>query len=84
MLAIGAVPNSSQLRPVKIAADLSGLLQNNQQLETDIIELYLSAVRHCASVGDHDSRVFFEELLKEEQQHHDDLEVWLNRLQKVQ
>jgi bacterioferritin len=83
MLAIGVAPNASQLRSVKLAADLFALLQINQQLEADIIQLYHSATQHCARVGDHDSRMFFEELLKEEQQHHAELETWLNRLQQV-
>ena len=83
MLAIGVAPNASQLRSVKLAADLFALLQINQQLEADIIQLYHSATHHCARVGDHDSRVFFEELLKEEQQHHADLGTWLNRLQQA-
>jgi len=83
MLAIGVAPNGSQLRPVKLAADLSGLLQINQQLEADIIQLYHSATLHCARAGDHDSRAFFEELLTEEQQHHAELGMWLNRLQQV-
>ncbi len=83
MLAIGVAPNASQLRPVKLAADLFALLQINQQLEADIIQLYRSATRHCAGVGDHGSRVFFEELLKEEQQHHAELGTWLNRLQQA-
>jgi len=83
MLAIGAAPNGSQLRPVKLAADLSALLRLNQQLEADIIQLYHSAVLHCARVSDYDSRVFFEALLKEEQQHHTELEAWLNRLRQV-
>ena len=81
MLAIGVAPSGSQLRPVKLAADLSMLLQLNQQLEADIIKLYHSAAHHCARVGDHENRVFFAELLKEEQQHHAELETWLNRLQ---
>lgn len=83
MLAIGVAPNSSLLRPVKLAADLMGLLLQNQQMERDIIQLYSSAVRHCAGVGDHDSRMFFEELLKEEQQHEAELEVWIQRLQQA-
>ena len=83
MLAIGVAPNGSQLRPVRLADDLSGLLQLNQQLESDIIQLYRSAAHYCARAGDHDSRMFFEELLREEQQHHAELETWLNRLQQV-
>lgn len=81
MLAIGVAPNASQLRPVKLAASLPELLQLDQQLEKDIIQLYFSATHYCASRGDHDSRLFFEELLKEEQQHHAELEMWINRLQ---
>ena len=83
MLAIGVAPNSSQLRPVRLASDLAALLQIDQQLEADIIQLYHSATRHCARVGDHDSRVFFETLLREEQQHHAELGTWLNRLQQM-
>jgi len=83
MLAIGVAPGGSQLRPVKLAADLSGLLLANQQFEADVIQLYQSAARHCASAGDHDSRMFFEELLKEEQQHLAELDAWLQRLQQV-
>ena len=84
MLAIGAAPSGSQLRPVKLAANLPGLLQLNQRMEQDIIQLYSSATRYSASMGDHDSRLFFEELLREEQQHHAELEMWIIRLQQSQ
>ncbi|MGD8934017.1 MAG: ferritin-like domain-containing protein [Gammaproteobacteria bacterium] len=83
MLAVGVAPAASQLRPVELAADLSGLLRLNQQFEADVIGLYQSATRHAASVGDHDSRVFFEELLQEEQAHHAELGDWLHRLQQI-
>jgi bacterioferritin len=83
MLAVGVAPAASQLRPVKLANDLSGLLVLNQQFEAEVIELYRAAARHAARVGDHDSRVFFEELLKEEQAHHAQIGAWLQRLQQV-
>ncbi len=82
MLAIGAAPGSSQLRPVQLAGDLSSLLQANKRFEAEVISLYQSAARHCAASGDRDSRVFFEELLQEEQQHHAELDSWLQRLQQ--
>ena len=84
MLAIGVAPGGSQLRPVKLAGDLAGLLLINQQMEAQAIQLYQLAVRHSAQVGDHDSRLFFEALLKEEQHHHAELADWLNRLQVPQ
>ncbi len=83
MLAVGAAPAASQLRPVKVAADLSGLLQIDKQFETDVIEMYRSAARYCAGAGDHDGRVFFEALLQEEQQHLAELDAWLQRLQQA-
>jgi bacterioferritin len=83
MLAVGVAPAGSQLRPVKLAKDLSALLQIDQAFEADVIQMYQTAARYCASVGDHDSRVFFEELLKEEQQHLAELDAWLHRLQEV-
>jgi len=83
MLAVGVAPSGSQLRPVRIAKDLSALLQFDQAFEAEVIQMYQSATRYCASVGDHDSRVFFEELLREEQQHLAELDAWLHRLQEV-
>ena len=83
MLAVGAAPGGSQLRQVRLAQDLSGLLAIDQQFEADVIEMYASAVRYCAGIGDHDSRVFFEELLREEQEHHAELEAWQQSLQQA-
>lgn len=83
MLAVGAAPGGSQLRPVRVGADLTALLLVNQAFEAEVIQLYQAATRHCASVGDHDSRLFFEELLREERQHHEELGAWLDRLQQV-
>jgi len=80
MLEIGVAPNSSQLRPVKLAADLFGLLQLDRQLETDIIRFHHFAIRQCDRVGDYASREFFEKLLQEEQQHQAELAIWINRL----
>jgi len=83
MLAVGVAPAASQLRPVKLAGDLCGLLVMNRHFEADVISLYQSAAGHAARIGDHDSRVFFEALLQEEQVHHAELGSWLQRLQQV-
>lgn len=82
MLAVGVAPNASQLRPVKLGGDLSALLLIDRQFEAELIGLYQSATQHCARVGDHDSRMFFEQLLKEEQQHLAELDAWLQRMQQ--
>lgn len=66
MLALGVAPNASQLSPVRLGSNLHELLLQNYKFETEIVELYHSATRYCASVGDHDNRLFFETLLAEE------------------
>ncbi|MCB1790434.1 MAG: bacterioferritin [Gammaproteobacteria bacterium] len=81
MLATGVAPSASQLRPVRLARDLSSLLQINQQFESELIELYSSAVNHCARIGDHDHRAFFEGLLEDERFHHQELLSWQVSLQ---
>ena len=80
MLALGAAPNASQLRPVRLGQNLQQLLQYDHAFEKELIGLYEEAVRHCARAGDHDNRLFFETLLGEEQAHATALEQWLQQL----
>ncbi len=77
MLALGIAPNASQLRPVRLGRDLRELLEIDRDFENELIDLYRAAARHCARAGDHDSRVFFEELLEEERKHGRELDEWL-------
>ncbi len=81
MLALGAAPNASILRPVKLGANLRDLLIADAELERDLVELYSQATNHCARNGDHDNRKFFEDLLKEEQEHDIALMEWLKNLE---
>ena len=81
MLALGVAPNASMLRPVKLGSNLRELLYEDAVLERDLVELYSQATRHCAQNGDHDSRKFFADLLKEEQAHDVDLVQWIKLLE---
>jgi len=83
MLALGAAPNASQLRPVKLGNNLSELLVVNMAFEQDIVQLYTSAVEHCNRIADFDSRMLFQELLEEERVHLDELSTWRAELAKV-
>ena len=80
MLALGAVPNASQLRPVKLGPDLLTLLTIDKAFETELVKLYHDAVMFCSGQQRHDDRILFEGLLQEEQQHAADLEQWLQSL----
>jgi bacterioferritin len=76
MLALGAAPNASQLRPVKLGESLVQMLEINQQFEQELINLYHAAASYSARIGDYDSRLFFNALLDEERTHHKELLAW--------
>ena len=80
MLALGVAPNASQLRPVKLGSNLRELLAHDMAFELELVDLYSKAGQHCTRIGDQESRVFFEALLKEEQVHAEDLQVWIKEL----
>lgn len=80
MLALGAVPAASQLRPVTHAADLAGLLRQNLALEQDLIYLYAEAVRFTLLIGDQHSCDLFSALLDDEENHLRQLRDWLSDL----
>ena len=81
MLALGVAPNASQLRPVRLGADLRTLLEHDYAFEEELVALYSEASNHCARIGDQDNRLFFQELLSEEQAHAETLRDWLQQLQ---
>jgi bacterioferritin len=81
MLALGVAPNASQLRPVCLGNDLRALLEHDYAFEEELVKLYAEARDHCARIGDQDNRLFFGELLEEEQAHAETLREWLQQLQ---
>jgi bacterioferritin len=80
LLALGCAPNASQLRPTRLSGQLMQLIEHAMQLESEIIGLYQQATEHCRKNQDHEHYLFFETLLKEEQQHHDEMVVWKTKL----
>ena len=80
MLALGAAPGASQLRPVQLGTDLLQLLQHNHAFELELVKLYSDATRYCARQGMHDDRLFFQTLMEEEQSHGEELLEWMRRL----
>lgn len=82
MLALGAAPNASQLRPAAVGPDLLGLLQRDQAFELELVELYRNAAGHAARIGSLDDRVFFQGLLEEEQAHAQQLAQWIQQVER--
>ncbi|EXJ11972.1 bacterioferritin [Imhoffiella purpurea] len=82
MLALGVAPNASQLRPAALGTDLPALLQADYAFELELVQLYLDAARHGARIGSRDDRIFFQDLLEEEQAHARDLIQWMQSLDR--
>ncbi len=82
MLALGAAPNASQLRPAYVGKSLIELLRHDHAFELELVQLYRDAAVYCANRGDHDNRLFFEAILKEEQAHGQELAQWIARLEQ--
>ena len=80
MIALGFAPNASCLRPARLDGSMIDLMQHAAQLEHEIVSLYSQAVRFCIEAQDHENRIFFEALLKEEQHHAAEIESWRNQL----
>ena len=80
MLALGAAPNASMLRPAGVGASLRELLAFDHAFENDLIALYTDASAYAARAGDADNRMFFEGLLAEEQAHARELQAWMAEL----
>ncbi len=76
MLALGVAPSASCLRPSRLDGALAELMQHAIDLEMEIVGFYTQAVLHCSRTQDHENRIFFETLLKEEQQHASGIDSW--------
>ena len=81
MLALGAAPGASQLRPVKLGPDLVTLLKFNRDFEQQLVKLYQQAASYCSAKGISNDRVFFQTLLEEERKHAADLSAWIASLE---
>lgn len=82
MLQLGAMPNASQLTPVRAGPSLMDLLLADRELELRAVELYREAANYCGLIGDQDNRAFFGTLHDEEFGHLRELETWLERLRR--
>ena len=71
-------PNLQKLDPLRIGQNLKETLEADLAAEHDARNLYIEARAHCDQVGDHISKILFEELLADEEGHIDYLETQLD------
>ncbi len=74
-------PVSKPDREIPKGQDLAGMLATDMDLENTAINMYNDAAKQCAELGDHTSKVVFEELLGQEEDH---LDVFDNIRQHIE
>ncbi|MBK1723044.1 bacterioferritin [Thiocystis violacea] len=80
LLRLGAIPNASQLTPVRAGLSLIELLQADRLLEQRAVELYREAAQYCALINAPDDQALFATLHDEELGHVRQLDAWLQQL----
>jgi bacterioferritin len=67
-------PVVSELRKINVGQDVPKMVANDLHLEYDAIKEYNDAIKLCVEVGDNATKQLLEEILKEEDDHVDQLE----------
>ncbi|MGC9386759.1 MAG: ferritin-like domain-containing protein [Hydrogenovibrio sp.] len=78
MVAQGALPAGSILKPADMANNIVEALQTCEAREWDLIQLYTEASNFCANVQATDDQALFNRLLEEEVTQLNRVQAWLN------
>jgi len=65
--------------PIAVGGTPEQMLQANVQAEEEAITLYKSIIKQAASEGDDTTRLLFEEILSDEERHHDNFTTLLGK-----
>ena len=76
-------PNLQKLDSLRIGESVRETLECDLAAEHDARTLYIEARQHCEKVADYVSKVLFEELIADEEDHIDYLETQLELMEKL-
>lgn len=65
--------------PIKMVSSLKEMLEADAQAEEEAIDLYKEIIKQAASEGDSTTRLLFEEILSDEESHHDTFTTLLGK-----
>jgi bacterioferritin (cytochrome b1) len=77
MVAQGALPSGSVLRPASPASNIIEALRGCEEREVMLIQLYSEAVQYCANLGAQEDHALFNRLLDEEKSQLIRVQSWL-------
>lgn len=83
MVAVGVLPNSSQLRPPKLGRNVYEILLITREFQTEFVNFYSEAGQYCAQHADYDNYAFFEQLLQTKLQQQKVVNAWVQEFVQV-
>ena len=67
----------------KISSTVKAQLEDDLKDETDAVQQYNGAIKVCTEAGDNGTRELFEGMVKDEEEHTDQLEARLNAIREI-
>src|ERR1700742_919302 len=83
ILFLDGIPNMTDIGPIRVGATVKAQLENDMALELAAVTHLNSAIKDSREVGDNASRVLFEEILVDEEEHVDYLEGQLHAISQM-
>ncbi len=76
-------PNMSDLFQIRIGKNVKQMMENDLALELEAVSRYNASIQLCREEGDNGSRELFERILKQEEEHVDEIESELNQIREI-
>jgi len=76
-------PNMSDLFQIRIGKNVKQMMENDLALELDAVNRYNASIQLCRDEGDNGSRELFEKILRQEEEHVDEIESELNQIKEI-
>ena len=74
-----AIVPTTKPDPIKVGGTMKEMLEYDAKAEEEAIDLYKEIIKQAASEGDSTTRLLFEEILAEEEDHHDTFTTLLGK-----
>ena len=83
ILYLEGLPNLQRLNQIQVGESIKEDLELNLEAEKGAVEAVAEAITHCASVGDYTTRSILEGMIREEEEHIDQLETELEVINAI-
>lgn len=83
ILFLDGMPVLSRLNKMEIGSTVEKQINNDRQSEFDAIKSYNESIRIATDMGDNGSKVLLETILKDEEDHIDEIEAQLDQIKQM-